>query len=182
MDQNRKTQQMEEKKQQMEDTKAIGNDITVIANSPFVKKREGREIVDSLRSLNNRGMIVYGETLNGARGSWDGHEIVVKEAFRDQVFSTITTIVHEATHAVWRKKHPTPNPKDQEARCKDYVEGELHAEENELAIYKYLKVFGCEDLGLELELQHQADGTLREVVAEEFARARQSIEIDPRIY
>jgi len=144
-------------------------DIDIIAESPFGKTSEGKQIVQLLRSLNQRGNIVYGETVDDVRGDWDGKMIRVNENSRGKIFPKILELVHEGSHALWRKNHPIGNVKDNR---KDNVADELHAQENQLLIYSYLKEKkGCpEDLVLELRLKRQASGTLRQTIDERFTK------------
>lgn len=147
----------------------FGYDIDIIAKSPFGRTREGKEIVTLLRSLNERGDIEYGKNLDGSRGDWDGKTIRVSEDFRGIAFRTITELVHEASHALWRKNHAVST--DAVERRKNDVDDELHARENQLVIYKYLKETKQwpEDIELERRLKQQADGTLRQSVEQSFS-------------
>ncbi len=157
--------QQKQKQQLEEDRKQIGEMIQFIAFSPFGRTPTGWKIVTRLRSLHDSSGIVYGETY-GDRGSWDGRIITIKERFRGRFVLSVASLVHEATHAV--DKHPLI--KDEKARRKNNVDDEERADENEIAIYKYMKDY-CgldQEHGLDLKMQHQADGTLREVIEKEF--------------
>lgn len=148
--------------------KLFAHDIDVIAGSPFGRTKEGQEIVQLLRSLNAGGDIAYGGTLDDSRGDWDGKTIRVNESARGQMFRTISELVHEASHALWRKVRRKRN--DAKERLEDDVADELHARENQLIIYKYLKeAKGCpEDWELELRLSRQANGTLKATIQQLF--------------
>ena len=158
--------------QDEEDKALIGYDIQVIGSSQFGKTREGKEIVVLLNRLHRNGNIVYGDTSeDDGRGSWDGQNIMVNGDFRANLCSTSATLVHEASHALWRKKHPKPDGKDKAKLFTDAVEDELHAQENELVIYTWLKDNkGCsDDLVLETRVKRQKNGTLRSVIEDNFS-------------
>jgi hypothetical protein len=158
--------------QEEQDKGVIGYDIQVIDSSPFGKTGEGQEIVTVLKSLNKNGKIAYGNTsADDGRGAWDGQNITVNEEFRENLCSTSATLVHEASHALWRKKHPKPSGKNKSELFKDAVEDELHAQENELIIYTWLKNNkNCSaDFLLDTRLQRKNKGTLRSVIEENFS-------------
>lgn len=157
--------------QDEEDKALITYDIQVIGSSQFGKTREGKEIVVLLNRLHRNGTIAYGTTSeDDGRGSWDGQNITVNGDFRENLCSTSATLVHEGSHALWRKKHPKPDGKDKSKLFKDAVEDELHAQENELVIYTWLKNNkGCsDDFVLETRLKRNNNGTLRSVIEESF--------------
>jgi hypothetical protein len=151
----------------------IGYDIKVIGGSPFGKAGEGQEIVALLNGLNKNGKIAYGNTsADDGRGDWDGENITVNEEFRERVCSTCATLVHEGSHALWRKKHPKPSGNDKKALFKDAVEDELHAQENELIIYTWLRNSNKDypaDFLLDTRLQRKNAGTLKSVIEENFS-------------
>jgi hypothetical protein len=146
----------------------ISYDIGIIADSPFGKTAEGKEIVKLLRALNSQGQIIYAATVEDGRGDWDGETIRVSENYRGKMFPTVIELVHEGTHALWRKKHPFK--KGSKANREQSIADELHAQENQLLMYKYLKdKKGCpDDAELELRLQRQASGELRKTIEERF--------------
>jgi hypothetical protein len=148
-------------------------DIDIIAKSPFGTSAEGKEMAQLLNVLNHSGNVVYGETLDEGRGDWDGATIVVNQNFRGKFFPTVLELVHEGSHAVWRKHHPTKAKSGKDAP-EDNVTEELHAQENQLLFYKYLKkAKGCpDDPELELRLERQARGTLRQFIEERFKKSK----------
>jgi hypothetical protein len=150
----------------------IDYDIAALAESPFGKSSEGRAIVKLLRSQNRGGNVVYGKIENESRGDWDGHTIRVNEDSRGKVFRTILELVHEASHALWRKNHAVQ--KNDKKRRADDVADELHAQENQLLVYRYLKEKkGCpEDAELEARLARQAKGTLQRSIEEGFEESK----------
>ncbi len=143
-------------------------DIGTIADSSFGKTAEGREIVKLLRALNAKGLLIYAATVEDGRGDWDGEAIRVSENYRGKMFPTVIELVHEGTHALWRKNHPFG--KGSKADHAQSIADELHAQENQLLMYRYLKEKkGCpEDAELELRLQLQASGELRRTIEERF--------------
>ena len=146
-------------------------DILAIANSGFGRTREGRAIVSALQVLNNSGKIEYAETFGEGRGDWDGETLRVNENYRGKMYPTILELVHEASHALWRKDHPK-KANDRERR-EDDIADELHAEENQLIVYKFLKqTKGYEDQEMEQRLQRQAGGTLRQTIAQRYDEAK----------
>ena len=158
--------------QDEEDKALITYDIQVIGSSQFGKTREGKEIVVLLNRLHRNGNIAYGNTSeDDGRGFCDGQNITVNGDFRENLCSTSATLVHEGSHALWRKKHPKPDGKDKSKLFKDAVEDELHAQENELVIYTWLKNNkGCsDDFVLETRLKRNNNGTLRSVIEESFS-------------
>jgi hypothetical protein len=158
--------------QDEEDKALIGYDIQVIGSSQFGKTREGQDIVVILTRLHRNGNIAYGDTsADDGRGSWDGQIITVSQDFRQNLCSTSATLVHEASHALWRKKHPKPDGKDKSKLFNDAVEDELHAQENELTIYTWLKNNkGCSaDFLLDTRLERKKKGILRSVIEESFS-------------
>ncbi len=162
-----------------QDNALIGYDIEVIGKSKFGRTGEGQGIVVLLNRLYQNGNIAYGDTSeDDGRGYWDGNSITVNEDFRGNLCSTSATLVHEASHAMWRKKHPKPNGKDKSKLFKDAVEDELYAQENELVIYTWLKDSkGCpSDLVLETRLQRKKSGTLKSVIEQSFSAIANSPE------
>jgi hypothetical protein len=153
----------------------IVQDIDIIAGSPFGRTSEGKEIVKLLRSLNDRGNIVYGGNIKDSRADWDGHTMRLDESFRGVASRTIPPLVHEASHKLWRKTHPIQ--KNDTGRWKDDVDGEERAQVNELVIYRYLKEEKGwpEDPLLELRLKRQANGTLRQCIEQEFLKSNASV-------
>ena len=168
-----KGRKKEEQDEQGEQDKAlIEYDIQVIHSSGFGKTGEGKQIVALLNHLNKDGKIAYGNTgADEGRGDWDGEKITVNEDFRQNLCSTSATLVHEASHALWRRKHPKPSGNDKSALFKDAVEDELHAQENELIIYTWLKSNkGCpSDFLLDTRLGRKNNGMLRKVIEESFS-------------
>ena len=143
----------------------FGVNIDKIASSPFGSTPEGKKIVGLLRRLNDGGNIVYGGNLHNTRGDWDGKVIRIDEAYRSSSYRTITELVHEATHALWRKTHPL-SKSGTTASANDDIDDELHARENQLIMYQYLRdQGGPEDAELEIRLQRQRAGTLRQSIA-----------------
>ena len=151
-----------------DDKLLLDYDIGTIAESPFGKTSLGAQIVKLLRSALQSGDIVYGETLDGGRGEWDGKTITVNQDFRGKFFPTVLELVHEASHVLWRKSHAKKtNAKD---RREDAIADELQSRENQLLYYKYLKAKkGCpDDSALERRLTRQNNGTLRQSIEQEY--------------
>lgn len=146
----------------------IDYDIGLIAKSPFGKTKEGGRMVQLLRELNRRGDVLYGETFDDSRGDWDGKTIRINENARGKMYPTVLELVHEASHALWRKRHPAG--KVAADVQKQNVDDELHAQENQLDVYVYLRdKLGCpKDLELELRLERRANGELRKAIEERF--------------
>lgn len=148
----------------------LKQDIGLIAESPLGRTPEGREIVGMLKSFNDGKRIAYGDTIEGSRGDWDGKTIRVSAEFQGRMLATIIELVHEASHALWRRRHP--RKADKAAQREDDIADELHAQENQLLVYRYLrdvKGFG-EDMQMEMRLKRQASGTLRATIEERFAQ------------
>ena len=145
--------------------------INTIAASPFAKTPEGKEIVKLLRELFKSGNIRYGQTLDGSRGDWDGTTIRVNEDYRGIAYRTIPELVHEATHALWRKKNKTA-PKDEKDKWKADIDDELHARENQLIMYTHLrdKLGWPKDSLMEMRLERQKNGTLRQTIEQSFGQ------------
>lgn len=80
-------------------------DITLIQQSSIGNTTQGKEIVELLRTFNEAGRIKYTEMEE--RGAWDGTDILVNANYLGKVFITTCELVHEASHALWRKKNPT---------------------------------------------------------------------------
>ena len=64
------------------DRELFKSDIDLIARSKFGKTTYGVPIVKILREKLNRGGIVYGPTVEGDRGGWDGEAIIINEEIR----------------------------------------------------------------------------------------------------
>jgi hypothetical protein len=143
-------------------------DIDLVAGSPFGSTAEGKRIVEVLRQLNAKGRIVYGGNLDGSRGDWDGTTIRVDQRFSGKVVGSTVEMVHEATHALWRKA--PSEMKDATARWQATVDDEVRAQENQLTVYRYLTVEKSlpRDTELEWRLEQQAAGTLRKMVEMQF--------------
>jgi hypothetical protein len=144
----------------------IGYDIDCIADSPLGSTPDGRRIVDLLRRLHAAGAIAYGET-DDDRGHFYGTGITVNKDFSGNLCKTIPTLVHEASHATWRARNPIL--KGHKESLKASVDNELYAEENELAIYKWLKdekKLCSGDPELDLRLDRQKQGSLKSVIEE----------------
>src|SRR5207253_2000008 len=113
--------------------------------------------------------VQYGPTLDGSRGDWDGTTIRVNQDYRGNAHRTIPELVHEATHALWRKNHKT-KIKDANDKWKADIDDELHARENQLLMYKYLRdTLGWPtDSIMEMRLERQDNGTLRQTIEQSF--------------
>jgi hypothetical protein len=150
----------------------LGDDIERIARSPFGRTPEGRDIVELLRNLDAHERIAYGET-GGARGDFYGTGITVNKDYYGNMCKTILEMVHEASHAMWRAKHPIRKGKVESV--KEAADNELYAQENQLQIYTWLKDAQrlCNpDPEMELRLERQARGTLRSVIEENVMKER----------
>jgi hypothetical protein len=111
-----------------------------------------------------QGMIAYDISIifdSSFGKTAEGKEIV-------KLFPTVIKPVHEGTHVLWRKNHPFK--KGSKANREQSIADELHAQENQLLMYKYLKdKKGChDDAELELRLPRQANGELRKAIEERF--------------
>ncbi len=153
---------------QLEARAMMEYDIKVIAESGLAQTEAGKQIVKLLRTLNERKGISYGGTIEGSRADWDGQTIRISDDYRGRMMPTIIELVHEASHALWRRKHPRPAAAD--ARRADDVADELLARENQLRIYVYLrdKRGFPEDELMERRLRLQAAGKLAQAVEDEF--------------
>lgn len=80
-------------------------DIALIQQSSIGKTTQGKEIVELLKAFNKDGRIKYAEMEE--RAAWDGSDILVNANYLGKVFITTCELVHEAAHALWRKKNPT---------------------------------------------------------------------------
>lgn len=158
----------ERKELERTDRLMFQEDIKLIGNSPFGKTKEGGQIVAMLRELMDSRRIVYGPTIEGDRGAWDGTTITVDQDARGKSFQTALELVHEGAHALWRKNHP--RGKGARESLDVIVNEELHARELQLKFYEYLRDSkGCPtDSILEMRLQRQANGTLRRTIAAQF--------------
>ena len=139
-------------------------DVAIIADSPFGRSAAGRAIVTLLRRLAAQNNLTYGDT-EGDRGWWDGITITVNKEFHEKLCKTIPTLVHEASHAIWRTNHPLRD--GQTESMQEAVDNELYAEENEIAVYKWLKdtkKLCTADPDLDLRLERKARGTLRSTI------------------
>lgn len=154
--------------QQRLDRELFKANIDLIARSKFGKTKHGVPIVKILREMLPRGRIVYGPTIDGDRGGWDGATIIINEETRGQGFPTALELVHEGAHALWRKNHP--RGKGPPETLEVIVDEELLARELQLEFYRELKAdFGCPaDAILEIRLQRQKAGTLRQSIAAQF--------------
>ncbi len=151
--------------------------IEAIEASPLGKTSEGAQIVDLLYSLNASARIVYesaatdeGDEATAERGSWDGQIIRVDKGFENSWHQSAIELVHEASHALWRRKNPIAKKASKEARLKNNVDDEFQAQKNQLEMYRYLKSekgMG-EDALLETRLARQARGTLRSTIEARF--------------
>ncbi len=163
------------KPERLEGEKAmIQYDIELIAGSPFGLTPEGRKIVKVLHDLDARDGIAYGET-GGARGDFYGTGITVNKDYHGNACQTILELVHEASHATWRAKHPLVKGKPES--LKEATDNELFAQENELKIYTWLKDkqhLIVSDPEMEQRLKRQADGTLRSVIEAHEREERES--------
>ena len=151
--------------------------IEAIEPSPLGKTAEGAEILEMLYSLNAAARIQYeaaataeGDDPTAERGSWDGQIIRVDKSFENSWHKTAVELVHEASHALWRRKHPIPKKASNEERLQSNVDDEFDAQENQLEMYKYLKSEKgmSEDALLETRLARQARGTLRSTIQARF--------------
>lgn len=143
----------------------IEYDIDCITASPFGGTPNGRQIVKLLRQWNGRDLITYGDT-EGNRGLYYGASgIVVNREYNGKICQTILELVHEASHATWRKQHPLSQ--DKRESPEDATNNELFAQLNELVIYVWLrdtKKLCSPEAEMDLREQRQKDGTLRSVV------------------
>ncbi len=150
------------------DRELFKSDIDLIARSKFGKTTYGVPIVKILREKLNRGRIVYGPTVEGDRGGWDGETIIINEEFRGQGYPTAVELAHEGAHALWRKNHPRGKgpPETREV----IIDEELLARELQLDFYLELKAdYGCpNDTILEIRLERRKAGTLRQTIAAQF--------------
>lgn len=88
-------------------TKAMfAYDISQIQTSPLGQTPRGKEILKLLGRLNGAGKIRYGGTLEGARADWDGSFIRISSNFSGKIIGTTVELVHEAVHALARRKLP----------------------------------------------------------------------------
>jgi hypothetical protein len=145
--------------------------IDIIEKSPFIKTPDGPRIVKKLRELNKSGNIQYGGTLEDSRGDWDGTTIRLNADFRGKAYRSVPELVHEASHAVWKK-----DPKKRETevgRREDDIDDELRSRENQLAIYVHLKdkLKWREDFELERRLQQLKSKTLRKAIEDNYGGA-----------
>ena len=110
-----------------------------IARSPIGKEPASRSIVSLLKSYLAGGRIRFAkaEKLEGDRGAWDGHEILINEEFRGNLGKTMPTLVHEAAHAVWRAGHPLS--KKRRESPDEGGENEYHSVLIETRLYKWLR-------------------------------------------
>lgn len=79
-------------------------DITLIQQSSIGQTQQGKEIVELLKTFNKAGRIKYAAMEE--RGAWDGTDILVNANYLGKVYVTTCELVHEASHALWRKKNP----------------------------------------------------------------------------
>jgi len=138
-------------------------DIEIIAHSPLGKTPAGQKIVSMLRRYAEQNNITYGET-QGDRAAVDS-QITVNKDYYGNLCKTVTALVHEASHAVWRAAHPIR--KGHPESLGEAVDNELYAETNELIIYQWLKDVKklCQpDPELDLRLDRKARGTLRSTI------------------
>ncbi len=144
----------------------FAEDIKTIARSPFGLTKNGKEIVSLLQELQKSDKIVYGETHGDPppRGEWDGTSITVNKDFYANGCKTTVELVHEASHAAWRRHHRlgTGKPESTEAGA----ENEYYSVKNQLAIYKWLRdVKHCpSDAELERRLEQEESGTLKSAI------------------
>lgn len=147
-----------------ENKRVMAADISYIAKTPFGKSPKGAEIVTLLRSLNSRGEVKFGGTIEGARGDWDGTTIRVNEEYKERFFPTVLELVHEGAHAWFRTKHKKKLA-GEELR-QEQIADELQAQGEQLDFYVYLKAHkGCPEISLlELRLGRRANGSLRSTI------------------
>jgi hypothetical protein len=165
----RKLREEQERNTQLRlDRELFKADIDLIAKSKFGKTKYGVQIVKILRDKLARGGIVYGPTIEGDRGGWDGETITVDEQIRGQGYPTALELVHEGAHALWRKNHP--RGKGPPETLDVIIDEELLARELQLDFYLELKAdYGCQtDMILEIRLERRKAGTLRRTIAAQF--------------
>jgi hypothetical protein len=150
----------------------IEYDIDLIAKSSFGRTAEGKKIVAVLRRFDTNHTIAYGDT-EGARGNFYGTGITVNKDLSGNVGETILELVHEASHATWRARHPLGKGHDE--TIDEATDNELFAQENELKIYQWLKLKQqFSDAQMEARLERQAKGTLRSGILEHEKAERES--------
>jgi hypothetical protein len=142
----------------------LADDIDRIAVSPFGRTATGEKVVRLLRRLDAQDGIVYGETDGDARGEFYGTGITVRKDYYGNACKTILELVHEASHMLWRAEHPIRKGKMESVQ--EATDNELYVQENQLAIYTWLK----DELGwppdpdMDLRQKRQAKGTLRSTI------------------
>lgn len=153
----------------------IAYDIDIIADSPFGRTSDGKQVVRLLRQLDAHDNIAYGETHGDPppRGEWDGKSITVHKDFYANACKTIVELVHEASHAIWRGRHPIGKGKKESTE--EGAENEYQSVKNQLAIYKWLRDVRHfpSDAELERRLQQEEAGTLRSAIGENERASRE---------
>ncbi len=139
-------------------------DIGEIQKTPFGRSETGQAIVRILKHLNNHKKIKFEETDD--RGGFLLGEITVNKDFYNNLWKSMCTLVHEASHAVWDANHPAKKGKPE--KHEDLVEDEVIAETNELEMYKWSKTkfHGVTDAELEKRLEKLQDNKLRAAIEE----------------
>jgi len=143
--------------------------ILFIEGTPFGRKPEGRDIVKALRELNEMGNIIFANTGSG-RGDWDGEVIRVSDNYEYREPIIIVELVHEGTHAVFRKHNP-PVP-CVPADVKKTIADELNSQLNQLEMYEYVRKLmrAAPDPDLEMRLELRKTHKLKAFVEDQFIK------------
>lgn len=130
-----------------------------IQKTPFGKSDAGKPIVRMLKHLHSNQKISFEEMDD--RGSFSLGEITVNKDFFNNVWKSMCTLVHEASHAVWDAHHA-----QKEQKHEDLVQDELIAETNELRMYEWSKTqyHGIRDEVLERRQEKLRDNKLKAAI------------------
>jgi hypothetical protein len=146
-------------------------DIEYVATSNFGKTPDGQKIVNVLRRFAAENNITYGETEDNR--AFVDSQITINKNYYGNICKTVTALVHEGSHLVWRASHPVS--KERPESIGDAIENELYAQMNELKMYKWMKdvkKLCVADPELELRLERLTRGTLRSVIETREREAR----------
>lgn len=118
------------------DEAMLSGAVSVLEESPFAGSQEGKQVLTLLRGLLQQKQIEFGD-VEDDRGGFDGTSIIVNQEYRGNLLRTVPTLVHEATHALYRRAHPL-QPGKQET-LEELTENEYRSERNEVEIYVWLR-------------------------------------------
>lgn len=124
----------------------LTDNIHTLAQSPFGKRFDGQQIVNTLNGLKKAGKIVFADMDD--RGDEEGDTIRINSGFYSNRCKTIPVLAHEGAHMYWRAHHPKRDSSE------EVVLDELRCELIELEVYTWAKsALGCSVTDSDLEFR-----------------------------